>query len=184
MLRVSRSVLAIAAALAFASPHLASAYSSVVSLENVAFTDGGTVSGDLSIDTYGYIATSTVVTTPGSPETFTGASYGYPGAPSSPALFSGGTVILLTPSDATGYSLDIVVATGLSGGMAGTDAIVGGYEECVQFGGCAGGVAEFTQRLIALNTGAELVVPEPAALGLFGLGLTGLAAIRRRALAA
>lgn len=158
----------------------ARAYEFLLTLDNVTFSDGGTASGNLDIDTYGYITGSTVVTAAGTSGSYPGENYAWPGASTAPALYSGGTIVSLIPSGTSGYVLDLVLATGITGAMTGSDAIVGGYEECLKFNGCAGGVAEYSERSIVLTSGASLDVAEPASLTLLTTGLLALGWGRRR----
>jgi hypothetical protein len=148
-----------------------------LTLQNVQFSDGGTASGNLTTTTYGYLNGSSVVTSGGG--LLPGAAYLWPGASAAPDEFDSQTVLSLAPSDNSGYVLYITVQTGLNDLVTGIDPIVGGYEACERFGGCAGGVAEFTTRTIVLADNPGLIVPEPGSLALLVTGLIGLR-LRRR----
>ena len=146
----------------------ARAFPSVVTLEDVTFSDGGTASGYFSLNVSGYLTTPTeIVTTAGS--SLPGESYDLSGPFSKSATEVDFTIP--SPPAAASYEegLDLIFALPL--GSAEFDPIVGGCE----FTAYACGSGAF--RTV---TGGYGVIPEPGSMALLGGGLLGLAAAHRR----
>ncbi len=162
---------------ALATAPKALAYGVTLALDNVTFGDGGTASGTLSVDTYGYVTGSTVVTAAGS--VLPGDTFAWPGGAASPALFAGGSILVLVDSTTDGYTLTLDVANPINDSMSGIDPITGGSEECIQFGGC-GSVPEFTTRSVVLTGNPSLDVPEPLSIAVLATGVVGLGLHRYR----
>ena len=100
----------------------AEAYPVELSLENVVFSDGGTASGTIDLNVYGYVVSGDIITTTGT--LLTGSDYVFPSSPSSgyaSGVFSGfaGAYNLVPYLD---------VAQPFSAIMSGADAITGGCE--------------------------------------------------------
>jgi hypothetical protein len=161
------------ASTALLAPSLANADTDAV-LQGVAFADGATASGDFSLNQYGYLDTVGIATT--SSATFSSNTYttGQTTGPTQDSLFYF--------SGSSDYSLALDFATAVSFGsdalVAGSDSgstLSGSYEYCTEPSVCGSG----TYRLI---TDGSVYVTEPATLGVLALGVTALAATRRRGL--
>ena len=148
----------------------AQAYPVILTLENVAFSDGGTASGNIVLNVYGYVTSGEIKTTTGT--LLQGRDYVFPSNPSSgysAGVFSGF-------AGAYNLVLYLDVAHPFSATMSGVDAITGGCETHSFATTC---VANSNTRLIVLADNPELVVPEPVSLALLGGGLLALGAIRK-----
>jgi hypothetical protein len=150
------------------------AQSVILSLNNVEFADGGTASGEFSLNSYGNFDTADIFTTVGT--SFPGWNYVVPGT-IAPDLINSPTPYVDIYYEGYNTFLKLILADPLSASMSGVDPIVGGYETC-SYGPCPDGLSPDSFRLITLTDDPELVVPEPPSLPWLLLGLVGLAAVR------
>lgn len=161
------ATLAIAAAITLVSAQ-PSAADVVWSFQDVAFDDGGTLSGTVTTDDSGDVLSYDFATT--TTGSFTGQVYDSAAADN---LFTQDTLTEIRFIDANAVWVDISINVALTSG-AGSLAITLGNEAYYNY-------PSTTYRTII--TGAlveQLPVPEPLSLAVFGAGLFGLAAVRRR----
>jgi len=175
----------LAATLLFGTVTVSNAQSSILSLDNVIFADGGTATGVFGLNVSGYTASpidivTTGVTFPAPNSYFSGGADGTP--PSTDFDFTTAGYV---------YDLHLEFAEPVSPGASGELTLVAGggtlgsgftgsYEECVS-SDVACGVSYGTVNFI---TSGDVLVPEPASLAILGAGVIGLAAVRRRRVAA
>ena len=161
--------LALAAAATLATAP-AKAYPVTLALENATFDDGGSASGIITLNSYGFINLTNIVTTAGTSSP--GFTYPYPGGPAG-LLASPGSVIDVYGSISSAVDLHLVFVDVIQANGNTTDQLVlSASYECSSFA-CTGA----SQRFF---TSGDVEIPEPLTMTIFGAGLLGLAAARRR----
>jgi hypothetical protein len=146
------------------------AYPVTLALENATFDDGGTASGIITLNSYGFINQVDVATTAGTSSP--GYTYPVPGGPAG-LLASPGSTIDVYGSVSGSVDLHLVFVDVLQANGNTTDQLVlGASYECSSFA-CTGA----SQRFFVSG---DVEIPEPLTMTIFGVGLIGLAAARRR----
>jgi hypothetical protein len=154
----------------------------VISLNNVQFADGGTASGDFSLNVLNYLSGESIVTTVGTTGSplFPGVSYD----PAFQTLHNPTDLTVAFQSDAYTWNLVLDFVTVMTGATAGIDELVpgagtpgnytGSYEECTL--SFCGGLSYQAARFI---TSGSAQVPEPASLTILGFAAMASFAARR-----
>ena len=149
-----------------------------VSLSDVSFSDGGSVSGNFLINQYGYFSGPLTLTTTSVPG-FAGYTYTQSDQTSINSPFD--TVITVSRSDYSGY-IELVFGSSLQ--TNGFDSLIPSLSyEChgfEQLDGTCGGAARFFATNSAGGSSSGALVPEPATLSLLGGALAVLGVLRRR----
>jgi len=147
------------------------AYPVTLALENATFTDGGTASGVITLNSYGNIDTYSVTTTPGSPVTpgFAGVTY-FNGTPIG-GVSGGGTIIALF-ANTYAESMGLFFASNVTVDGPAVSLNLASSYECVGFSCTGASIRTFAS--------GDVEIPEPLTMTIFGAGLIGLAAARRR----
>jgi hypothetical protein len=166
---VSRAVAGLWLICASAAP--AGAYPVILTLQNVAFSDGGVATGTIELNVLGFLSGGEISTTDGS--LLAGSDYAYPGNPS--GGFADG--VYSTFDGAYDIALFLDLAQPFTETMSGVDLITGGCETHSFATGCD---ADVNTRLIVLGNSPELVVREPVSIAVLGSGLVALLAARSR----
>jgi hypothetical protein len=152
----------------------AKAYPVILTLENVAFSDGSDASGNIYLNVLGFTASNDITTTTGT--VLTGSNYLFPGNPA--GGYSAGEFSAFAGQFIPALFLDLAMP--FSSTMSGTDAIIGGCETNSFVTSCG---ADSVTRPILLSGNPELVVPEPISLATLASGFVMLVAVRWRTLA-
>ena len=134
---------------------------------NGTFTDGQTISGDFSLNVYGYPTAPTSLTT--TTGLFSGYTYALPGDPS--AEPSPTVLVLSSPNYNRYLYLDFTNPLSLGA----TDLLIAGSSfECDAYGSttyaCTGG----RNKVRYFESGSATPVPEPGTIFIFGVGLMTL----------
>jgi hypothetical protein len=149
-------------------------------LQNAAFQDGGTATGTISLNAYGYIQDAQVVTTAAPPSPHIAEQYVYPGSYSADYLNDGTNNWLVMFS---GNHLDIAlwleVASSPALQLAGTDLILGGCET-LSFATFCSDHTQGVTRFLDTSQDPHLAVPEPASIAIIGFGAAALFGVVRR----
>jgi len=162
--RLAQAVFAIAL-LAAVAPS-ASAQGLILSLDNVALTDGGTAGGAFGVNVYGNLSGGDITTTLGT--ALPGFDYEFNGLVGAQITNGGLTVTAFDNTYGTFIQLDL--ANPIMAAMNGSDPITGGIEEC-HYGTCPNGVPDGSSRTIILSDNPVLLVPEPASFALLATAL-------------
>lgn len=156
---------AIAAAIILVSAQ-PSAADVVWSFQDVVFDDGGALSGTVTTDDGGSVLSYAFVTT--TTAGFTGQTYDSAAADN---IFTQDTLTEIRFVDANAVWVDVSLDVALASG-AGSQTITLGDEAYYNY-------PSTTYRTMTAGSLVEQV-PEPVSLAVFGAGLFGLAAVRRR----
>ena len=158
----------------------------IVTLEGVAFGDGGTASGYFELNSYGYMEFVDITTTSGKSlngEPMAGYTYLTSGASVNNAVpFDSGfyfnstdepfSLVLTAENPVTSGGFDPLIL-----GSGAPSSLASSYEACQENSSSCGGVGYQDGRLVTAGT---FYAPEPATLSLLGMGGLLLSVIRRK----
>lgn len=167
------ALLSVCALWAFGSS--ARAQTETYSLSNVVFNDGGTASGDIVLNVYGFIAGGTIVTTAAG--LFPGGTYLGIGGPIAGTISPDGLEVTFFGNN-YGTFVAVDFAQPLASVTSGADAITGVLEECLF--SCSPGYTPAVARTVVLADSPTALVPEPPSLALLAGGLLLLLPFGRR----
>ena len=156
-------------------------------LQNVTFADGGTASGEFTLNPYGFLDSSSITTTTPTPATagsFTGNVYTYPGNSINPVLDASSlnTVQITFQIDYL-HALNLVFQYTVDSGNPQINPLILALSsfECEGSSSCATGnivnIANDGGKIRYVSSGAVVTglaaIPEPSALGLLMMGAAG-----------